>query len=93
MLYSAKAGVKGMDSSLHFTVPFMNRLNQTEPATFSILSFWAFFRDSYFLYFGKRTKKKKKLGRMEASTGFVLFIIIMMLKQVHLYIYSYSFEN
>jgi hypothetical protein len=29
----------------------MNRLNQTEPATFSTLLFWAFFRDSYFLYF------------------------------------------
>jgi hypothetical protein len=30
---------------------FMNRLNQTEPATFSILPCWAFFRDSVFLYF------------------------------------------
>jgi hypothetical protein len=29
----------------------MNRLNQTEPATFSILTCSAFFRDSYFLYF------------------------------------------
>jgi hypothetical protein len=29
----------------------MNKLNQTEPATFSILPCWAFFRDSYFLYF------------------------------------------
>jgi hypothetical protein len=29
----------------------MNRLNQTEPATFSILSCWAFFRDSVFIYF------------------------------------------
>jgi hypothetical protein len=29
----------------------MNRLNQTEPATFSILPCWAFFGDSYFLYF------------------------------------------
>jgi hypothetical protein len=28
----------------------MNRLNQTEPATFSILSCWAFFRDSVFIY-------------------------------------------
>jgi hypothetical protein len=34
--------------SLHFTVPSMNRLNQTEPATFSILPCWAFFGDSYF---------------------------------------------
>jgi hypothetical protein len=29
----------------------MNRLNQTEPATFSILSCWAFFKDSYFSLF------------------------------------------
>jgi predicted PP-loop superfamily ATPase len=28
----------------------MNRLNQTEPTTFSILLCWAFFRDSVFLY-------------------------------------------
>jgi hypothetical protein len=41
----------GVDGSLYLTVPSMNRLNQTEPATFSILSWWAFFRDSYFLYF------------------------------------------
>jgi hypothetical protein len=27
----------GVDGSLHLTVPSMNRLNQTEPATFSIL--------------------------------------------------------
>jgi hypothetical protein len=42
----------GVDGSLHLTVPSMNRLNQTEPATFSIMPFWAFLRDSYFLYFG-----------------------------------------
>jgi hypothetical protein len=41
----------GVDGSLHLTVPSMNRLNQTEPATFSILSFWAFFRDFCLLYF------------------------------------------
>jgi hypothetical protein len=29
----------------------MNRLNQTEPATFSILPRCAFFRDSVFIYF------------------------------------------
>jgi hypothetical protein len=40
----------GVDGSLHLTVPSMNRLNQTEPETFSILPCWAFFRDSYFLY-------------------------------------------
>jgi hypothetical protein len=41
----------GVDGSLHLTVPSMNRLNQTESATFSILPCWAFFRDSYFLLF------------------------------------------
>jgi hypothetical protein len=41
----------GVDGNMHLTVPSMNRLNQTEPATFSILPFWAFFGDSYFLYF------------------------------------------
>jgi hypothetical protein len=40
----------GVDGSLHFTVSSMNRLNQTEPATVSILSFWAFFGEFYFLY-------------------------------------------
>jgi hypothetical protein len=34
-----KAGASGVDSNLHFPVPLMNTLNQTEPATFSILSF------------------------------------------------------
>jgi hypothetical protein len=38
----------GVDGKLHFRVPFMNRLNQTELSTFSILSFWAFFRDSFY---------------------------------------------
>jgi hypothetical protein len=41
----------GVDGNLHFPVPSMNRLNQTEPATFSILPCWAFFRDSVFIYF------------------------------------------
>jgi hypothetical protein len=36
--------------SLHLTVPSMILLNQTEPATFLILSCRAFIRDSYFLY-------------------------------------------
>jgi hypothetical protein len=40
--------VLGVDGSLHLTVPSMNRFNQTEPATFSDLSCWAIFRDSYF---------------------------------------------
>jgi hypothetical protein len=31
----------------------VNRLNQTEPATFSILPCWAFFRDSIFIYFSQ----------------------------------------
>jgi hypothetical protein len=37
----------GVDGNLHFPVPFMNRLNQTELATFSILSCWAFLRILY----------------------------------------------
>jgi hypothetical protein len=41
----------GVDGNLHFPVPSMNRLNQTEPATFSILPCWDFFRDSVFIYF------------------------------------------
>jgi hypothetical protein len=51
MLNSAEAGARGVDGSLHLTVPTMNRLNQTEPATFSILPRLAFFRDSYFTLF------------------------------------------
>jgi hypothetical protein len=39
-----------MDGSLHFTLPSMNRLNQTKPVTFSILSCLAFLRDSLFHY-------------------------------------------
>jgi hypothetical protein len=35
--------------SFHLPVPSMNMLNQTEPATFLILTCWAFLRDSYFL--------------------------------------------
>jgi hypothetical protein len=45
-----KPVLRGVGDSLHLTVPSMNRLNQTEHATFSILPCWAFFRDSYFLY-------------------------------------------
>ena len=41
----------GVNGSLHFPLPSMNRLYQTEPATFAILLFWAFFRGSFFLYF------------------------------------------
>jgi hypothetical protein len=41
----------GVDGKLHFPVPYMNRLNQTEPATFSFLPCWAFFRDSVSIYF------------------------------------------
>jgi hypothetical protein len=41
----------GVDGSLHLTVPSMNRLNQAEPATFSILPCWAFFGDLYLMAF------------------------------------------
>jgi hypothetical protein len=40
----------------------MNRLNQTEPATFSILPCWAFFRDSVIIYFNNRPIKSKGTG-------------------------------
>jgi hypothetical protein len=40
--------LEDMYSNLHFSVPNMNRLNQTEPATFSILTYWVFFRDLFF---------------------------------------------
>jgi hypothetical protein len=46
--------------SLHLTVPFMNRLNQSEPAKFSILQFWTFLEDSYFLYFGIIFERRMK---------------------------------
>jgi hypothetical protein len=38
----------GVDGRFHFPVPFMSRLNQTEPTTVSILPFWESFRDSVF---------------------------------------------
>jgi hypothetical protein len=47
----SKPVLGGVDGNLHFPVPSMNRLNQTEPATFSILPCWAFFRGSIFIYF------------------------------------------
>ena len=50
-----KSVLGGVDGSLHFTLPSMNRLNQTELATFAILLFWSFFRDSLFLYFISRS--------------------------------------
>jgi hypothetical protein len=53
MLNFALAGARGEDGSLHLDVPSMNRLNQTEPATFSILPRWTFFGDSYFTKFYK----------------------------------------
>jgi hypothetical protein len=42
----------------HFPVPSMNRLNQTEPATFSILSCWAFLRDSVFSILNARVSRQ-----------------------------------
>jgi hypothetical protein len=59
----------GMDGSLHLTVPSMNRLNQTEPATFSILPCWTFFRDSYFLYLIESETLTEELNKMEFWKG------------------------
>ena len=41
----------GVDGGLHFPLPFMNRLDQSESETFAILLFWAFFSGSIFQYF------------------------------------------
>ena len=49
--YLLKPVLGGVGGSLHFTLPSMNRLNQTEPATFAILLFWAFYRGSFFPVF------------------------------------------
>jgi hypothetical protein len=38
----------GVDGNLHIPVPSMNRLNQTEPATFLISPCWAFFSPFYY---------------------------------------------
>jgi hypothetical protein len=46
----SRRGNKEFTGYIYDTV-FMNRLNQTEPATFSILPCWAFFKDSIFIYF------------------------------------------
>jgi hypothetical protein len=51
MLIFALAMLEGVGGSLHLPILTMNRLNQTEPATFLILSFWDFFTDSAFCYF------------------------------------------
>jgi hypothetical protein len=56
--YLLKPVLGGVDGSLHLTVPSMNRLNKTEPATFSILPCLAFFRDSYFSLFLKTLSSK-----------------------------------
>jgi hypothetical protein len=44
-------GGGGVDGYLLFPIPSMNRVGQTEPLTFSLLSFCALFRDNGFLYF------------------------------------------
>jgi hypothetical protein len=47
----------------------MNRLNQTEPATFSILPCWAFFRDSVFIYYyfiHQRNTEGRRLGTVSS---------------------------
>jgi hypothetical protein len=49
----------GVDGHLQFPLPSMNRLNQTEPATFYNFAVLGFFRDSVFhftLYLGAQTE-------------------------------------
>jgi hypothetical protein len=48
MLNSAYADARGVDGYLQYLVPPMNRLNQTEPATFAV---FGVFKDSGFLLF------------------------------------------
>jgi hypothetical protein len=38
----------GVNGGLHLQEPSVNRLYQTEPATFPVLLFWMFLRDSFF---------------------------------------------
>jgi hypothetical protein len=65
----------GVDGNLQFPVSSMNRLNQTEPATFSILLCWTFFRDSVFsLYFIMHYSKHLKRTTGFRSGAFSLFI-------------------
>jgi hypothetical protein len=51
MWNSAQADARGVNVNLHFPVPSLNRLYQTEPTTFSTLPCWAIFLDSRFLCF------------------------------------------
>jgi hypothetical protein len=78
----------GMDCILHLTVPSMNRFNQTEPATFSILPCWAFFRGSHFLYFKEQPKRRIKQTSFDLtclSTYVPTFSLIIMkkMKTIH----------
>ena len=51
----------GVDGSLHLPLPSMSRLNQTEPATFSVLLCSAFFKGYIFSVFQKWQKYAKSL--------------------------------
>jgi hypothetical protein len=46
-----KPVLQGVDGNLQFSIQFMNRPNQKEPATFSIFLFYAFNMDSNFSLF------------------------------------------
>ena len=45
-----------VDDSLHLPVPFMNSLNQTDPATFSVSLLWAIFKSSILFIFYQNPK-------------------------------------
>jgi hypothetical protein len=65
-----------VDRKLHLTLPSMNRLNETEPATFSVLSFLNFFRNFVFcfvLIYYKRDLKQNVL-----LSTFILPTLILM---------------
>jgi hypothetical protein len=46
-----KPVLRGVEGSLQLLLPSMKRFDQTDPASFSVLTYWAFYRNSVFLYF------------------------------------------
>jgi hypothetical protein len=70
-----KPVLAGVDGNLHLPVLPMNRLNQTEPAKFSILACWTFFRDSVFLFFNGGMHQQHSF--MDIQTQFIINVSII----------------